>query len=122
MSYLSSFTGLMSQHHLIVPVVKRKSIWMTPKMSLIADVVECINLLQGWRSKRTRKFMSLEAIDTLLNNRGVILSVVAEHFILSKAKLNELEITHEPKHSCNEMITHGLWRFCLHDETVYLWK
>lgn len=71
-----------------------------------------------WKIKK----MSLEALNTLFNDRDVIMSVVAEHFLYGKAQLRELDVVSDPKHKCNEMITHGLWRFCLHDGTVYLWK
>lgn len=66
----------------------------------------------------------MDAMSELINDRSTILSVVSEHYFLSRQEKKEMEFARFNNHPCStpkNTIQHGAWIFCYHRDTGVLY-
>lgn len=66
----------------------------------------------------------MSALTNLRNDKDAIISILAEHYLLGKDEIKEMEFRPFDNHKCstpNNVIYHGKWVFCYHRDMGVLY-
>lgn len=64
----------------------------------------------------------MSAIEELRNDKNALISIVAEHYILCRQEIKDIQFKKFNNHKCPNVIQHGQWVFCYHRDmgVVYI--